>query len=87
MYIIDIKGTTTVVLHDVVFITTVLLDYKAHVLSNIGHCGTYGVDWYDRYFTTDTLAKLNNYKSQTMGYCLNQGDVVMDASQGLHRLQ
>ena len=55
----DINGITTIVLHDALSITTVLLDLKALGPSKNANSDTYCVQWYNTYLTINTLTKLS----------------------------
>lgn len=76
-------GKTTVINHDVIAMSPVILDAKARASPRKSNSGVYGVDWWNVYIPAKLLERLSDDIKTASGLLINQEGIIMDQSQRL----
>lgn len=68
--------------HDVVAISSILLDAQQHPAPKSGNTGVYGVDWWNIYVPIPLLKNLSHNIRAITGYIVNEEWIIMDNLRG-----
>lgn len=82
-YNVNRDQSHSVITHDVISCSSILLDVKARNAPRNAGSGVYGVDWWNVYMPLKLLEKLSTDIKQVTGYILNDEGVIVDKSQAL----